>query len=145
MEQCGVQAVPPPQGFYNGGHSNFFTAEAWRSFNGFCGHVNVPENYERWDPGDFPWDRFARLLTGEGGGFLMALTNDEQRELLNKVRDLRGDPKRDGSVSYANQQIEQIKEALDSDQDESLPERIDRRLDGIEKRLGAIEAKLARE
>lgn len=45
-----------------------------------------------WDPGPgFPMDVFINLVNeGQKGGFLMALTDDEQRELLNLMRDTRG-------------------------------------------------------
>ncbi len=101
MEQAGVQPLPPPQGFYNGGHSNFFSPAAWREWNGFCGHVNVPENTERWDPGDFPWERFSALLT-EGDDMF----SDEDRELLKQALE---------RSSYAVAIMEEFKKAFRTD------------------------------
>jgi hypothetical protein len=67
MEQTGVQPMPPPQGFFREGAATtsgalWFSTEEWNRWNGFCGHGNVPDNLERWDPGNFPWERFQRFM-----------------------------------------------------------------------------------
>ena len=73
-EQTGVRFVPPPMGFYSDERPLAsvdgvlrMSFDEWTEWNGFVGHVNVPEN-DHWDPGRFPWDRFmshVNQLTGE--------------------------------------------------------------------------------
>lgn len=74
------------------------TTAVWDTYRGICGHQHVPEN-QHWDPG--PLD-VARILTAARNitsptppqppkGPLMALTDDEQTELLDKIRDLHAD------------------------------------------------------
>jgi len=70
VEETGVQPIPPPQGFFQPQAATamgalWFPADEWNEWNGFCGHGNVPDNLDRWDPGNFPWERFRNLLGGE--------------------------------------------------------------------------------
>lgn len=68
------------------------SAAAWDTYRGVLGHQHVPEN-THWDPG--PLD-VTRILAAAGGastpappkGWLDMLSDDEQKELLSKVRSI---------------------------------------------------------
>lgn len=57
--------------------------------HGICGHIDVSQAWhqtDHTDPGpDFPWDRFMGYVTNPPGGFLMALTDQQQTELAANV------------------------------------------------------------
>jgi hypothetical protein len=38
-----------------------FSNEAWNDFHGICGHQHVPENGDRWDPGNIDGDKLVAL------------------------------------------------------------------------------------
>ena len=65
---------------------------------GILGHVDTQAwgGTDHYDPGpNFPWDEFLQMVKDDSlsgstdGGFLMALTDKEQRELLNNTRVIR--------------------------------------------------------
>jgi hypothetical protein len=103
---------------------------------GIIGHVdytNGARDGNHWDPGPgFPWDVFISLVNqgsapgggGTGGVFLMALTDQEQRELLEGIRDIRNDlsvPWKDTGISSGNI-IKYLYEAIaDMRQNFSIP------------------------
>lgn len=62
--QTGIRRIAPEfdgdEAFGQGG-SVRFSAEHWRTFDGWCGHQHVPEN-DHWDPGRIP----IELLLGVG-------------------------------------------------------------------------------
>lgn len=158
-DYSGVRFAPPPMGFYSDQRPLAsadgvlrMTFDEWREWDGFCGHVNVPEN-DHWDPGPFPWDRFMAIvhrldssikdeedeLAGEGP-YIVAMLEELKRTLrtdlgenadagvvLDKWRDVfngRGE----GDLDLG---AERILEDLTA-----LPD--------IQKRLEAIEKKLAK-
>lgn len=134
---------------------------------GIIGHVdytNGAKDGNHWDPGPgFPWDVFINLVNqgsgpgggGTGGDFLMALTDQEQRELLEGIRDIRSDlslPWKDLGVSTGNI-VKYLYEAVaDMRQNFSIPytvngegksageviARLEGNLDNIEKLIRAL-------
>lgn len=102
-----IPLVSPPFKAYPasyGSNGVRFTNAQWNSFNGICGHEHVPENVHG-DPGAFPIGRLISFLnnTATPGGFLMSLSETEERDLYNRVMggipagDVRGVKNPDGS------------------------------------------------
>lgn len=106
-------AYPPPMRL--GTEPWRMADRAWLGYRGICGHQHVGEGNVHGDPGDLPigriLERAAALwpasdpltaATQHGGGPFMALTDDEQREILTAARELRRLPAPpEGSLAWA--------------------------------------------
>lgn len=83
LEQPPVGFHGPEAGFIAHAKSHLrFDFPGWETFGGVCGHQHVPEN-DHWDPGAFPISKlfqFVREIEGDGG-FLMGLSESQQREM----------------------------------------------------------------
>lgn len=63
----------------------------WRNFNGVCGHQHVPAN-SHWDPGKFNYERIKTVLNdNQEDGFLSALSDNEQKDLYNRMKRVDGE------------------------------------------------------
>lgn len=90
VKRYGVTFYGPDAGFTLASENarQRMSADAWNRFDGWCGHQHVPEN-SHWDPGAIDMGRLLGTpLTP--GGFPMALSDQEQADLAQRVKNIEG-------------------------------------------------------
>lgn len=106
----------------------------FRAYSGWLGHQHVPEN-SHWDPGAMHVDRILAAAYDNPGGFLMALTDQQQSEVHEWLRRLYGDV-------YQGEQVDgsKLRGKISNHSLRVLAEGTAHRVAAIEKAVAALQA-----